>query len=44
MIAMGSKDMLQFVVGAGQPRDLVTMKQTGPVAAGHLEKVLNAKG
>jgi hypothetical protein len=41
MIAIGAKKLLQIIIGAGQVGNVLTMKQTWPVAPADLQKVLH---
>ena len=39
VVAMGTKTLLQVVIGPWEIRDLIAVKETWPVAPGHLEEV-----
>ena len=39
VVAMGAKELLQIIMGAGYIRAMITVKHTGPIAPGDLLEV-----
>jgi hypothetical protein len=44
MTAMGTKKLLQIIIGAGEIRDAIAVEQPGPITAADLEKVVDGRG